>query len=201
MKDNSQPPDNNKQGLKKKNLKKYILISLTAFISLILICTLLYVKWAVFDYRVYEIDKGKVYRSMRIPYKKIQKVLLDHKIKTVIDLRNMDELLIEEEKKAVRNIGLRYEQIPMDQMPSQNNIDYFLKLLDDPSVYPVLIHCRHGIGRTGVMSAIYRIEYQKWDNNKARIESNLLGGLGAFKKDEPKGALVMNYIPRWKKMK
>jgi protein tyrosine phosphatase (PTP) superfamily phosphohydrolase (DUF442 family) len=199
MKDNFLLPDNDKQGLKKKNLRKYILLSLTAFISLILVCALLYVKWAVLDYRVYEIDKGKVYRSMRIPYEKIQKVLLNHKIKTVIDLRNMDEPLIEEEKKAVRDIGLRYEQIPMDQMPSQQNIDNFLKLMDDPSVYPVLIHCRHGIGRTGVMSAIYRIEYEKWDNNKARIESNLLGGLGAFKKDEPKGALVMNYIPRWKK--
>jgi protein tyrosine phosphatase (PTP) superfamily phosphohydrolase (DUF442 family) len=199
MKEKIQEPSDSKQDSGKKNLKKYLRISITAFVSLILICTLLYVKWAVLDYRVYEIDKGRVFRSMRIPYEKIQKVLIDYKIKTVIDLRNTDEPLIEEEKKAVRGIGLRYEQIPMDQMPSRENIDNFLKLLDDPSVYPVLIHCRHGIGRTGIMSAIYRIEYQKWDNDKARIESNMLGGMGAFKKDEPKGSLVMNYIPRWKK--
>lgn len=111
MKDNFQPPANNKEP-NKKTLKKYMLFSLAAFVSLILICTLLYVKWAVLDYRVYEIDKDKVYRSMRIPYEKIQKELLNYGIKTVIDLRNTDEPLIEEEKKAVRDIGLDMNKYP-----------------------------------------------------------------------------------------
>jgi protein tyrosine phosphatase len=35
-----------------------------------------------------------------------------------------------------------------------------LKLLDDPETYPVLLHCHAGLHRTGVMVAIYRMEYE-----------------------------------------
>jgi protein-tyrosine phosphatase len=35
--------------------------------------------------------------------------------------------------------------------------------MDDPDIYPVLIHCRAGLHRTGVLTAVYRMEYQGWD--------------------------------------
>ena len=35
--------------------------------------------------------------------------------------------------------------------------------MDDPDSYPVLIHCNAGLNRTGVMVAVYRMEYQGWD--------------------------------------
>jgi tyrosine-protein phosphatase SIW14 len=31
--------------------------------------------------------------------------------------------------------------------------------MDDPTNYPVLIHCRAGLHRTGVLAAVYRMEY------------------------------------------
>ena len=35
--------------------------------------------------------------------------------------------------------------------------------MDDPARYPALIHCKAGLHRTGVLSAVYRMEYQRWD--------------------------------------
>ena len=41
-------------------------------------------------------------------------------------------------------------------------IEEFLTLMDNPGTYPVLIHCRAGLHRTGVLAAVYRMEYQGW---------------------------------------
>jgi protein-tyrosine phosphatase len=43
----------------------------------------------------------------------------------------------------------------------------FLAIMDDPANYPVLIHCRAGLHRTGIYSAIYRMEYQGWSRDAA----------------------------------
>ena len=41
-------------------------------------------------------------------------------------------------------------------------IDDFLKLCDDPANYPILIHCMAGLHRTGILTAVYRMEYEGW---------------------------------------
>jgi hypothetical protein len=51
------------------------------------------------------------------------------------------------------------------------------------------------------MSAIYRMEYQRWDNERARREANLLGGMQSFNRDIEKGRFLLDYMPRWKKLK
>ena len=42
---------------------------------------------------------------------------------------------------------------------------------------PVLIHCRHGSDRTGLIVALYRILYQNWTKEDA-LEEMLKGGYG-----------------------
>jgi tyrosine-protein phosphatase SIW14 len=49
-------------------------------------------------------------------------------------------------------------------------IDQFLSLMDDERNYPVLIHCKAGLHRTGVLCAVYRMEYQGWSHDEAYEE-------------------------------
>ena len=49
-------------------------------------------------------------------------------------------------------------------------IDEFLDLMDDPDAYPVLIHCKAGLHRTGCLTAVYRMEYQGWSPGEAYDE-------------------------------
>lgn len=49
-------------------------------------------------------------------------------------------------------------------------IEQFLALMDNPDNYPVLIHCRAGLHRTGCMVAIYRMEYDHWSMEQALWE-------------------------------
>ena len=51
--------------------------------------------------------------------------------------------------------------------------------MDDPANYPVLIHCKAGLHRTGVMVAVYRMEYQAWTSHEA-ISEMKAHGFGDF---------------------
>ena len=54
-------------------------------------------------------------------------------------------------------------------------IDEYLAILDDPTNYPILIHCKAGLHRTGVFAAVYRMEYNGWSKQAALQEIRDLG--------------------------
>ena len=54
-------------------------------------------------------------------------------------------------------------------------IKTFLGLMDCPETYPVLIHCKAGLHRTGVMVAVYRMEYNGWSPREALGELKAVG--------------------------
>ena len=51
-----------------------------------------------------------------------------------------------------------------------------LKIIRD-SPKPIIVHCKHGSDRTGIIIAMYRIIYQDWPKEKAIIEMKE-GGYG-----------------------
>jgi len=69
--------------------------------------------------------------------------------------------------------------------------------MDDPENYPVLIHCHHGVGRSRLFSSIYRIEYENYSNEDARVKARYLWELsGNFSKSSEKGNYLLNYKKR-----
>jgi protein-tyrosine phosphatase len=72
----------------------------------------------------------------------------------------------------VRYIALAPDLISRREIPEHRPaaIDQFLDILDDPNAYPVLIHCKAGLHRTGCLSAVYRMEYQGWSREEAYAE-------------------------------
>ena len=78
---------------------------------------------------------------------------LPKEIKTVVNLRNN-----EGDGALVVPTGVRYEQIPFDTWQvKETDVVRFLKIVRNPNNQPVLLHCKHGADRTGMMTAIYRI--------------------------------------------
>lgn len=81
------------------------------------------------------------------------------------------------EHELCRRLGVRYVTLAPDLVrhtreasERPHTIEDFLALMDDSSIYPVLIHCRAGLHRTGVLSAVYRMEYQGWSCGEAYRE-------------------------------
>lgn len=153
------------------------------------------------------ITEGKVYKSGVIPPDEIETYVKKYHIKSIVDLRmpGTNDLVlnpekpseIQQEKEAVAKIkGLNYFSNPSEQVPNENNIAIFTKIMDNKANYPVLIHCYHGTGRAELYSAIYRIEYENFTNETARNGVRALVKWSSFDDGKPKGEYLKAYKRR-----
>lgn len=90
-------------------------------------------------------------------------------VKTIIDLTDNS---MEYEKPAVEAAGLRYVNIPMvdKSYPIMDQINQFLKVVDDPATGKFYVHCAGGRHRTGVVGAVYRFNHDHWNLEQALAE-------------------------------
>jgi tyrosine-protein phosphatase SIW14 len=134
--------------------------------------------------RLREVVPGHVYRSGQLTAQGFADAVHRLGIRTFINLQddfpdpNIRESFWNnrgiKESDLCRLLGVRFVLIEPDlvsrfSVPTARPaaIERFLQLMDDPSTYPVLIHCKAGLHRTGVLTAVYRMEYQGW----SRIEA------------------------------
>ncbi|RTY95157.1 dual specificity protein phosphatase family protein [Flavobacterium sp. GT3R68] len=153
------------------------------------------------------ITEGKVYKSGVIPPDEIADYVKKYHIKSIVDLRfpgtndlvNNPEIPKEltAEQEAIAKIdGVNYFNNGSDQVPKQENLDTFFKIMDNKDNYPVLIHCYHGIGRAEMYSAIYRVEYENFTNDEARKGVRTLLKWSSFDDGTPKGEYLKAYKSR-----
>ena len=92
-------------------------------------------------------------------------------IKTVIDLTDNSR---EKEQPAAEAAGLRYVNIPMvdKSYPSIEQVNEFLKVVDDPATGKFFLHCAGGRHRTGILGAVYRFNHYQWNLEQALAEMN-----------------------------
>ena len=111
------------------------------------------------------------------------KKLAERGVKTVVDLRWVDEHDIPREKQIVEADGMRFISVPMKGLsaPSLKQMTKVLGILEDSNSWPVFIHCRRGADRTGTVLACYRISHDHWQNQKALEEAKTYG-LSSFER-------------------
>jgi tyrosine-protein phosphatase SIW14 len=118
----------------------------------------------------YRLDDN-VYRSEQ-PNREGFVEIRDHGIRTVLNLRahHSDEAM-------ASSLNLTLVSVPMTARRfTEDDVIAALKAIQS-APKPVLIHCRYGADRTGVVSAMYRIVFQGWTRKKA-LEELLGGGFG-----------------------
>jgi protein tyrosine/serine phosphatase len=92
-------------------------------------------------------------------------------VHTIIDLTDNSR---EYEQPAVERTGLRYVNIPMEDKsyPSMDQVNEFLKVVNDPATGKFFVHCAGGRHRTGVVGAVYRFTHDHWNLEQALAEMN-----------------------------
>src|SRR5918911_784555 len=110
----------------------------------------------------------RFYRGAR-PKDEDYKALAELGIKTIIDLTDNSR---EYEQPAAEAAGLRYVNIPMvdKSYPSMEQVNEFLKVVDDPATGKFFVHCAGGRHRTGVMGAVYRFTHDHWTLDQVLAE-------------------------------
>ena len=110
----------------------------------------------------------RFYRGAR-PDEEDYKALAELGIKTIIDLTDNSR---EYEQPAVEAAGLRYINIPMvdKSYPSMDQVNEFLKVVDNPETGKFYVHCAGGRHRTGVVGAVYRFTKDNWKLDQVLAE-------------------------------
>jgi protein tyrosine phosphatase (PTP) superfamily phosphohydrolase (DUF442 family) len=163
--------------------------------------------WYNREKRVRVVTPGKVYRCGQLTKAGFTDVIQRYGIHTIINLQDEDpdpnlgrgDL----ESEFSKQQGVRYYWLA-PQLVAQgepDTIEKFLEICDDKNAYPILLHCKAGLHRTGTMVAFYRIEYEHWTPEEA-ISELLTNGF-SLKQSSNKNPYIKNYLteyqPRWQK--
>jgi hypothetical protein len=171
-----------------------------AAIVLSVLVVFLVIVWPVVEYRnVYafnkrlrEVEPGKVYRAGEMTADGFADAAARFKIRTFVNLqddypdpdicRSFWDWRTIKESELCRQLGVRFVLIKPDLIPRRLTplerpaaVDEFLDLMDREDTYPVLIHCKAGLHRTGCLTAVYRMEYQGWTPEEAYEELKAQG--------------------------
>ncbi|MFO0809734.1 MAG: tyrosine-protein phosphatase [Gemmataceae bacterium] len=138
-------------------------LALTRRTGLRLLVTVLFAGLGVEVFRTYlgrnwhELLPGRAYRCAQLRPAQMQDAIKRYGIKTVINLRGCSQYLdwYIEESRATHDLGISQEDITMSaiRLPAPAEVRRLVEVIDQTD-YPVLIHCRQGIDRTGLASAI-----------------------------------------------
>jgi protein-tyrosine phosphatase len=136
--------------------------------------------------RLREVTPGKFYRAGQLTAEGMTETVHRLGIRTIINVQDeVPDPALEQsfwdrhdvsEKALCQQLGVRYIWLQPFTRPDHNTEEFpesvkeLLKVLDDPTAYPVLMHCRAGLHRTGVLTAVYRMEYEGWSHAAACAE-------------------------------
>lgn len=160
------------------------------------------------NFRSFRVVKpGVLYRSGQLSQSGLERVLNDHGIRTIITLRDPAVSGKEPdwgEEEFCRNLDIQYVRItprpwssPNDgPAPADTGVRSFLKIMDDPANYPVLVHCFAGVHRTGAYLAAYRMEFDRWPNDRA-LDELRAGGYEHLDEEADVRGYLESYRPRW----
>ncbi len=160
------------------------------------------------------VTEGKMYRSGCMTANGLEAAIKQHKIRTVINLMEEapDPLLHPHyfapasvnESAVVQKAGARYVKMTVKYLPRNKarterpeTIERYLEVLDNPDNYPVLVHCKAGLHRTGVLIAVYRMEYEGWTRQQAlaEVKANGFGERASTSANEYIDQYVLKYRP------
>jgi tyrosine-protein phosphatase SIW14 len=164
--------------------------------------------------RLRAVEPGRFYRSGQMTADGFEETIKRLKIRTVINVQDdfPDPLLIqgplggrERESDLCRRLGVRYVALAPDLQarrtpggPRPKVIDEFLRVMDREDTYPALIHCKAGLHRTGVLCAVWRMEYQGWTAGAAfrELRAHGFGDRACTIANDYVRQYVLEYRPR-----
>lgn len=134
--------------------------------------------WIYHAKRFQEVRPGVLYRTGQPSEEGFRYLVRSKHIKTIVTLQSFEPKLRQGhydpgqpsgrmESEFAHDLHVKFEHWPLGDeacwpWPAPWHFEAFFKLLDEPANHPVLLHCQGGRHRTGTLSAIYRLEYDRW---------------------------------------
>lgn len=165
--------------------------------------------------RLRVVAPGVLYRSGQMTADGFAHTIQKFGIRTVVNVQNefpdpdlrrsFLDAGTEKESDLCRRMNVNYVTLQPDLLPRSSErvrklqvIEPLLALLDDPKNHPILIHCKAGLHRTGVLVAVYRMEYEGWSAARAMTElkDQGFGASEATSANDYVRQYILHYRPR-----
>ncbi len=119
------------------------------------------------------VKPGILYRSGQLSPDQLAAAVKLYGLRTVVNFQ-VPSSRVKAERELARKLGVDFMNLPMpgDGFGQEDQFREVLKVCDDPSRRPVLVHCARGTCRTGAAVALYRYERDGWtvDDVAAEME-------------------------------
>jgi protein-tyrosine phosphatase len=115
------------------------------------------------------IEEGIICRSAQ-PTEEQYRELVGMGFKSVINFRQEQPF----EEKYIRGLGFQYYlflDIPDENQPTDQQAHDFLQFVTNKQHWPIIMHCKVGVGRTGTMAALIRYAVDAWPLDQAIAEA------------------------------
>ena len=114
--------------------------------------------------RLHPVVPGAIYISAMPSYRGLEIAHQRHGFRTIINVFNENTPLrsprLDEELRFVQEHGIRYLAAPADTTRSDEFLDETLRIAQDPSAWPILVHCHGCMDRSPCWMGIYRFVVQ-----------------------------------------
>jgi len=149
------------------------------------------------------VEPGVLYRSATLPPEQLAEVIDRYGIKTVVNLRSVEERAegswYNDEAALLARKGVTLRDLPLYSgwPPNELILTDWLEILTDPAQHPVLVHCEHGVIRTGIMLGVRDLElgtgtpesaYDKIERFGKPLKEPIRSRLQEY---------LRSYVPRW----
>lgn len=119
--------------------------------------------------------------------------LVNHGVKTVVSLRGEDPLDLDVMKwSKVKRLKISVKD---GDFPTLPQVEEFIRTVDDPESGPVYVHCRGGVGRTGIMVACWRVSHG-WTAGQAINEARTFATTGKLPDNQEQ--FIKEFEGHWK---
>lgn len=112
---------------------------------------------------VHVVVEKQYYRSAQLDKAALERVIQEYGIKSILNLlgTSHEKSWYADEIAVSRQLGVEHHDygISASEFVNANKIDEILKILRD-APKPILVHCKNGADRSGLVSAIYLAEIQ-----------------------------------------
>lgn len=123
------------------------------------------------------VEKGRCFRSKQMTASNLERRIKEHGIRTVINLRGRaDSGWYRAEKALLKKLDASLIDIELDAHNHPTKESLALLLLSfRASAFPILIHCEHGLDRTGLASALWSFEEMRLSTKECEKQLSFLG--------------------------
>jgi hypothetical protein len=130
-----------------------------ALAGLALVVTAAVLRVAAGD-NVHEVQPRRVYRAAQMSREHLDRFILEHGVRTIVNLRGYCPEFdwYRDECRVTHDVNVSQEDVTLSaiRLPSPSEVRRLLEVLDQ-SEYPIVLHCRQGVDRTGLASVMVKL--------------------------------------------